>query len=57
MEIRKTQDKFELTELNQYLNGSSILCIQEMPKTNSLLVGIKGNPNLMVLSLNKGEVL
>ena len=57
MEIRKTQDKFELTELDQYLNGSNVLCIQELPKTNSLLVGIKGNPNLMVLSLNNGEVL
>ena len=55
MEIRRTGNTFQLSELTLFLKGEDVLCIHALPN-NCLLVGVFTNPEIKVLDLAKGVV-
>ena len=55
MEIRKTGNTFQLSELALFLKGEDVNCIHALPN-NCLLVGVWKNPWIKVLDLAKGGV-
>ena len=55
MEIIRTGNSFNLSELTLFLKGKDVRCIHVLPN-NCLLVGVSNNTEMKVLDLAKGVV-
>ena len=55
MEITRTGNSFQLSELNLYVEDQNILCIHVLPN-NCLLLGVTNNTEAKVLDLGNGVV-
>jgi len=55
VDIRRTGNSFQLSELTLFLKGEDVLCLHALPN-NLLLLGVLNNPEINVLDLAKGMV-